>query len=282
MCFSARSFILGCLTVLCCSCNESDFHTQADASLSEDAEITALDVRVSDALMTAVDAVLIADSGLEQGMDALMDMETEMLPEDASVEPAVCTTNGCGGEVVGSWSLQGICQGGYTSSEPVLDSCDVPATQTVGIGASGGVDFFDDGTYRSETVLELSFALSIPGRCAIGLASCAGIEFNFQNSEETQDWTCTQQSNADPCICSGQRTETETVSGTYTADGTVLTITPLDVVSDSPNRSAELKGGFEYCENESGLSLIRAADDDIPAVLTLVYDRNETMPTDAP
>lgn len=282
MSFCIRSFILGCLTFLCCGCDESDPETQVDTSPIEDADIRALDAWVSDGLMTAADTALSVDSGLEQGMDAFMDMETETLQEDASVEPAVCTINGCGGEVVGSWTLQGICQGGYTSMEPVLDSCDVPATQTVGIGASGGVDFFDDGTYRSVTVLELSFALSIPGRCAIGLASCAGIEFNFQNSEETQDWTCTQQNNADPCICSGQRTETETVSGTYTADGTVLTITPLDVVSDSPNRSAELKGGFEYCADEAGLRLIRAADDDIPAVLTLAYGRNETVQVDTP
>ena len=273
MSLSTRSFILGCLTVLCCGCDESESQSQADASASEDAEITELDGRVSDALITPADAALTVDTAVEQDVDARMDMETDMLQEDAGTEPAVCATNGCGGEVVGSWSLQGICQGGYTSSEPVLDSCDVPATQTVGIGASGGVDFFDDGTYRSETVLELDFALSVPGRCAVGLASCAAIEFNFRNSDETQDWTCTQTSNADPCICSGQRTETETVNGTYTVNGTVLTITPLDVVSDSPNRSAELKGGFEYCENGAGLSLIRAADDDIPSVLTLVYDR---------
>ena len=282
MLFSTRSFIGVCVAVLCCGCDESAPETQPDASPSVDAERVELDARVSDALITDADAALTMDSGVEQSVDARMDMETETLQTDAGTEPAVCTTNGCGGEVVGSWSLQGICQGGYTSSEPVLDSCQVPATQTVGIAASGGVDFFEDGTYRSVTVLELDFALSIPGRCAIGLASCAGIEFNFQNSEETQDWTCTQTSNADPCICSGQRTETETVSGTYTVDGTVLTITPLDVVSDSPNRSAELKGGFEYCGDGTGLSLIRAADEDIPEVLTLVYERSEVVPSDTP
>ena len=268
--------------VLCFGCDESAPQTQRGASPSVDAEITELDARVSDALITPADAALTMDSAVEQGVDALIDMETETRQEDGGSEPAVCTTNGCGGEVVGSWALQGVCQGGYISSEPVLDSCDVPATQTVGIAASGGVDFFEDGTYRSVTVLELDFALSIPGRCAIGLASCAWIEFNFQNSEETQDWTCAQTSNADPCICSGQRTETETISGTFMVDGTVLTITPLDVVSDSPNRSAELKGGFEYCADEADLSLIRAADDDIPTLLTLVYERNEAVQTDTP
>ena len=74
-----------------------------------------------------------------------------------------------------------------------------------------------------------------------------------------------------PCICSGSRREIDTASGTFTLDGDYLSVTPIEAQTDSPNRSAELKGRFGVCTNEQGLVLVRPADEDIPADLTLQY-----------
>lgn len=271
-----RLVVVLVLGSLCCACSEES--EQAGALDERDSQTldasVSTDLGIPDTMDKGglIDSTLnVADTALN--VSDLNVLDAEMTLVDAGIPAPSCRTEACGGDLVGMWQLDGICEGGYTSYEDVLVSCDVPATQTVAIDASGSLQFFEDDTYESLTVLEIDFTLSIPGRCAIGIASCAIIEYNFQNSEETQDWTCEQSSGSEPCVCSGQRTETEAVRGTYSVDGDGLNITPLEVMSDSPNRSAELKGQFGYCVDGNGLSLIRAADEDIPSVLTLLYDR---------
>jgi hypothetical protein len=275
-------FVALVLVSVCCACSEES--EQSDALSESDSQI--LDIAFDGAVLSdlGIADTMVEDSSMDSDLNdvdlslqagELAVNDAEVPSADSSTPAPSCGTEACGGDLVGTWSLNGICEGGYTSYEDVLVSCDVPATQTVAINASGSVEFYQDGTYESLTVLAINFALSVPGRCAIGIASCAIIEYNFQNSEETQDWTCNQLSNSDPCVCSGQRTETESVVGTYSVEGQGLNITPLETMSDSPNRSAELKGQFDYCAESETLRLIRPADEDIPSVLTLVYERSE-------
>lgn len=213
----------------------------------------------------AGDSVSIVDMGVQEDASP-MDME-----RDTGL--STCNAELCGGDVLGDYLLDGICEGGYQRTVELPDSveCSLPAMETVRIDASGSARFREDGRYESATILDIDFALEVPNECLQGSATCALFQLSFLGSPETQDWICEQASMNSPCICSGSRREIDTASGTFTLDGDYLSVTPIEAQTDSPNRSAELKGRFGVCANEQGVVLVRPADEDIPADLTLQY-----------
>lgn len=130
-----------------------------------------------------------------------------------------CAWNGaCGGDNVGTWSLQSECIVG-TPSPPA--SC---PEETIHLSpqVSGTLDYAADGTYTSNVAATVTESFNMPASCLNG-TDCASIENNLKNSTGITSASCTGSASTS-CSCTFAESLSAPSSGKWTASGGTITV----------------------------------------------------------
>jgi hypothetical protein len=124
---------------------------------------------------------------------------------------ADCSTfSACGGVLVGTWKLDGIC--GQASS-PLC-----PTAQITNNVTATGTATFDTANFTFSVTSMGTSTSVIPHACLAGISNCS------QLSNPGANTTCTGDANVS-CTCVATVNSTVTQNGTYTVNGSTLTTT---------------------------------------------------------
>lgn len=165
----------------------------------------------------------------------------EVLALDGATIETTCeaTPAGCGGDIVGTWTIESSC-GWEDTPNLFADMCPT-ATQTVTSGQITGTRTFNaDMTFAFDLETMLELELNIDAMTCYGV-DCA----TFEMALEMQGFVaaCTDAGD-DTCDCMATVTVPSMTTGTWvTADNTVV------VTNDDG------EGAFEYCVNAERLDL---------------------------
>lgn len=130
-----------------------------------------------------------------------------------------CAWNGaCGGDNVGTWSLQSECIVG-TPSPPA--SC---PKETIHLSpqVSGTLDYGADGTYTSNVTAVVTESFNMPASCHTG-TDCASIETDLKSTTGITSASCTGSAST-ACSCTFTESLSVPSSGTWTASGGTITV----------------------------------------------------------
>lgn len=132
-----------------------------------------------------------------------------------------CGFTKCGGDIVGTWTLSGVCATIPDGTGPV----DCPdATVDVNLGATGSITFNADGTYDKNFVTTNTITIGLPNACLkmIGQGTAPGACSDIGDGEADEDgtiMTCTGEP-ADECTCvETHPEETDVATGAWEATG---------------------------------------------------------------
>ena len=183
-----------------------------------------------------------------------------------SVSPADCVSfDACGGDVVGSWALSSLCSDGSTNIASGLGpNCAViEGNPTVKSDASYA--FESDGTYAVSGSVSVSVTESFDDACATSfLKRSASDACTLLNRETALVGPtgvlaqCTFRNGT--CTYSGTAVIAENEAGTYSVEGTTITLTPSS--SGTPNAtttSSPLAGTLDFCVDGNTLT-VRGSD----------------------
>jgi hypothetical protein len=145
---------------------------------------------------------------------------------DSDNNGAACSNAaGCGGDVVGTWTIQSTC---VTPSMPSM-GCEGTTADTSGFKTTGSITFNADKTFTSNITFSGSVTTTLPASCLMRngvTATCAQVQETLQPSVTSGDYTsatCTATGNGG-CACTlGLVPQTDTNSGSYSTSGSVLT-----------------------------------------------------------
>lgn len=138
------------------------------------------------------------------------------------------TFDACGGDISGTWEFSGACAsvpnlfgGGDGEENPFADCTDQPsASLTVDI--TGTVTFGGDGSFEVDQSLTMSFEAAVPNSCleelGMGQASAAELCQGLEGTPQGDQCVLTNASE-------GPQTQQTMETGTYTAEGGILTVT---------------------------------------------------------
>lgn len=136
----------------------------------------------------------------------------------------------CGGDVVGTWTVKDFCGTGKIS----FSTCPQVDVNLDGVKATGEQTFGADKTYSSNTQVSGSATMHIPTSCLMfgGLqVTCDFVNMTFMTQNATmpndtiESLTCSKE--ATGCSCKvGLKAKTLAEMGTYSSNGTSLTLTP--------------------------------------------------------
>ena len=162
-----------------------------------------------------------------------------------SAPPNCLQVQPCGGNVVGTWSLLGVCfseRYRMKASDSLAAVCPGASIDTFDIDVSGTITFNADLTYVSNVHETVSATERIPLSCLGGFASCA--EVTSSSPESTL--TCT---GTTMCTCHASGMPTGDETGTYATSGTSLSMT-------DPNSTST----DAYCVEQNRLHVIGIDD----------------------
>ncbi len=174
---------------------------------------------------------------------------------NSSGPPASCgKVAACGGDIVGTWTVQGACTIGSLATQTFGGSCPGATSSSAGT-ASGTITFNADMTYTAKITESGSETLEIPSSCTMG-ASCSELQAAFQQTAAADGdaglsltGTCTTVSSGCSCTISVPST-TDDESGTYSVSGDSLTL------NTSQGTSSANIGSGTYCVQGNTLHLI--------------------------
>lgn len=149
-----------------------------------------------------------------------------------------CAFEACeGGNIVGTWNIQGACID-VDFENPFEAQCP-EATIDIASNMTGTVTFNDDGTFSSALTTGADFTFSLPANCVLEMAmgqegDCQALFGSDPADMSESPTTCTgTQETGCECAQVGAL-ELEENAGTYTVDGSSLTITD-DEGTDPPS-----------------------------------------------
>jgi hypothetical protein len=152
---------------------------------------------------------------------------------DAGADAGSCDMlDACGGDVVGSWSVQSLC---FANAEVLFAAAlDEPmcegAIKSSQVHASGTYVYGKDGSASADVVYSIEFGTLWSAACLSALAGqsvtpdaaqCAGLQQQYENLPEIDSAPCRLQGNA--CACSISTGENVTTTpGSYSVKGNTL------------------------------------------------------------
>src|SRR5262245_13783755 len=96
----------------------------------------------------------------------------------------------CGGDVVGAWTISGVCVDADQLSAGLRALCPQAVLTDTGGQATGSLGFGADGTFEINYDDTLTYAFSIPASAAcLGATTCA--ELDTLMKQEDDSFTCT-------------------------------------------------------------------------------------------
>jgi hypothetical protein len=157
----------------------------------------------------------------------------------------------CGGNLVGTWEYTTACLNlppafGGDGEENPFEACSVQPVARYDIDISGEATFGADGSFRAEQTQSITGGIVISGACLDEIAQqSGGTSITCEQFGGVQDGR--------DCIVGGEETdpETETTIGTYTTEGTVLTVIEEGYEPDPTDPDP----GQEYCVEGDTLTI---------------------------
>ena len=129
----------------------------------------------------------------------------------------------CGGNVVGTWSIQNMCSTGSVSS--LIEDCPGATTSIEGLKGSGTVTYNADMTMVSNTTLTGTMKMNVPMSCIMG-GTCAQLDAVLKSlaTEPDSPFSSASCTGSSTCACSFQLKGTaEMETGTYSISGNKIT-----------------------------------------------------------
>lgn len=151
----------------------------------------------------------------------------------AGVAAIDCAFTACGGDLTGSWDIQGACIDDPDAKNPLVEICP-ESTWDLQLDATGSVTFDAAKTFTASINTGGKVHVVFPAKCAPnfpgGLMTCAQLAMAL-NKDGTVTCTGTPATN---CDCTGPiEGKMETNTGTYEVSGSMLTMT--DTGSTKPD-----------------------------------------------
>lgn len=148
------------------------------------------------------------------------------------------TANACGGDVVGTWTIE---RGCFDSG--LIDACPSASVSAAGLRVKGSLTMTAGLTYESTQTVDGVVTLSLPKTCVSGAATCAQIGQSQTLPATFSSLTCT---GTTTCECRFVvKPSTDAERGTYTIAGAVLKTTP----------SVGVESSSRYCVSGNELKL---------------------------
>jgi hypothetical protein len=146
-----------------------------------------------------------------------------------------CSFSACGGDIVGTWSVSGVCASVPDDADPFMGMCP-DAEVDVSVMLAGSITFADDGTFQKNFRSSGTVTFIVPGSCiptlhGSAVASCS--ELDKDDGDKTT--ACSGDPN-DTCTCvqTDNAEKVDTEGGTYSTAGDSLTMTgEVDGVPES-------------------------------------------------
>jgi hypothetical protein len=161
---------------------------------------------------------------------AIVSMTAALAACGGDDSPTCGTFAACGGDVVGSWTLQDFCDFGL---DQMVEGCPEATFDFSGVTFAGSATFNDDGSYSSSVQATGNAALTVPSSCLPPGATCEDV------GQNGNDVTCT--TDGDHCACTAPVDNNDDRNGTWSTSGNQLT---LD--TDPP---------IPYCRDGSALTV---------------------------
>lgn len=130
---------------------------------------------------------------------------------DAGDAGGECAFTACGGDPVGTWTIQRICPASLT-----VPNCPVATLGPKNVTASGSFTFGADGTLSVNVTSTGTYEAAVPASCVLG-SDCASIALSLTQMNAPLA-TCSDDGTGG-CTCSSPVTPTQTGSGPYTIVG---------------------------------------------------------------
>ena len=133
----------------------------------------------------------------------------------------------CGGDVLGSWTIEGVCFSEPPEFGISIDGCEA-STQVMSYEASGTLDFSASSLVTIAEDSEAVYSATFPSAC-LGSISCASLAMvlTYDSSSGTamsmSSAVCAQV--ASGCLCDITDAYIATATGTWAASGSTITIT---------------------------------------------------------
>jgi len=131
-----------------------------------------------------------------------------------------CGAAACGGDIVGTWTLETWC--GELPEFPPSEMCP-SAVVEIDIAMAGTLTINADESFTRAIDTTTNGSMTLPAEC-LEMASCEELHAYFMMEEESPVSRCESADN-DGCRCTYKETvSTDEVSGTYTVDGNTVTL----------------------------------------------------------
>lgn len=130
------------------------------------------------------------------------------------------TTEPCGGDAVGDWTIATACIPDFAFQAP--EECPTATASVSNLSLPGTVSINADGSYLLTTEgMSMDLTIHIPRSC-IGDLTCTDLATYMEAD-------CADASDGDGCDCASQQSgEPDTETGTWTSEGTTVTLTNAD------------------------------------------------------
>lgn len=159
-------------------------------------------------------------------------------------DPAQCSNiAGCGGDVVGQWTIQSTC---LTPTLSSMNSCEGMTADASGVKTTGTITFKSDKTFTSSFAQSGSMVVNVPASCLMrngATVSCTQLQQGLQGSAADPSVTSVSCAAANGgCACTlVMAPQNSSNSGSYETSGSVLTEVKSD--GSSEENAYCVKGG---------------------------------------
>jgi hypothetical protein len=166
----------------------------------------------------------------------------------SSAPPNCGVEQPCGGDVVGTWSLAGVCSNVSAANAELMASCPGASIGSSGVSLTGSLTYNADLTYTATNWHEsFSITENVPLSCTGATACSEGSGTDSQTQDGVTITITTTCTGTTVCTCrvSGNLSITSDASTYY------ITGTTLDMLGTSTS------GSFPYCVEENRLHLMQ-------------------------
>jgi hypothetical protein len=148
---------------------------------------------------------------------------------NGSTGGASCTqVSPCGGNVVGTWTIQNACVIAQSHTGTAVASCPGSSEQVEWITETGTVSFNADMTYSDSRQQSVSVTLMLPQSCTLGSLTLTCSQLTTILDQNAGDAgtppTCTTAGSG--CDCSVEGSSQASHTGTYSINGDTITFMP--------------------------------------------------------
>lgn len=161
--------------------------------------------------------------------------------DSGSSGPNACAITGCGGDIKGTWDITAVCAQVSSSSLPStgVAACDAvarSAVETAQVTPMNAQITFTDTGYMETGTAELKFHYVYTKACLTaqgGSGASEGACNAIQSASMGQGLNATCQLAGETCVCDASETISMSESGTYSVQGTSLSMGMLQGASDT-------------------------------------------------